>query len=209
MLPSVKREKGLSMKDKMYILDRKEIVLPEGIAKPYIDAIEELQLPYQHGARDCISVENVDRILTIAESFLTQFGLLQLCIELSWSDDEEVMLYIGHETEKFILPNTNAYLPWIPIARFPKYNSGSSIYGDDNYVKDCVAWGRKLYFALRKKHPLLTRDLNTGGFFKRATCYELVCEKCGMVRKKYRRCPMTNHPERYRCTCGGKVKLTT
>lgn len=36
--------------------------------------------------------------------------------------------------------------------------------------------------------------------------YLLRCEKCGAELGRYRASPLTRHPERYRCRCGGKLK---
>jgi predicted SprT family Zn-dependent metalloprotease len=35
--------------------------------------------------------------------------------------------------------------------------------------------------------------------------YLLRCEGCGMEFKRYRASPLTEHPERYRCRCGGRL----
>lgn len=37
--------------------------------------------------------------------------------------------------------------------------------------------------------------------------YVLVCLKCGAVFKRSRRSPLVDHPERYRCRCGGRLEL--
>lgn len=39
--------------------------------------------------------------------------------------------------------------------------------------------------------------------------YELQCEKCGQVFRRRKRCPLVEHPERYRCRCGGRIMLKT
>ncbi len=37
--------------------------------------------------------------------------------------------------------------------------------------------------------------------------YLLRCEVCGTELGRYRASPLTRHPERYRCRCGGRLKL--
>ncbi len=37
--------------------------------------------------------------------------------------------------------------------------------------------------------------------------YTLVCKNCGSEIKRERMCPLVKHPQRYRCKCGGKLKL--
>lgn len=36
--------------------------------------------------------------------------------------------------------------------------------------------------------------------------YLVRCERCGAELGRYRASPLTRHPERYRCRCGGKLK---
>lgn len=36
--------------------------------------------------------------------------------------------------------------------------------------------------------------------------YIVRCEKCGAEIGRYRASPLTRHPERYRCRCGGRLK---
>ena len=38
--------------------------------------------------------------------------------------------------------------------------------------------------------------------------YRLVCGRCGREFLRTRRSPLVDHPERYRCTCGGKIQRT-
>lgn len=38
--------------------------------------------------------------------------------------------------------------------------------------------------------------------------YILRCEKCGTELGRYRASSLTRHPERYRCRCGGRLRLT-
>lgn len=37
--------------------------------------------------------------------------------------------------------------------------------------------------------------------------YLLRCEKCGAELGRYRASPLTRHPERYRCRCGGRLQM--
>ena len=36
--------------------------------------------------------------------------------------------------------------------------------------------------------------------------YRLVCERCGQEFCRSRRSPLVDHPERYRCRCGGVLR---
>ena len=36
--------------------------------------------------------------------------------------------------------------------------------------------------------------------------YLLRCEQCGIEFKRFRASPLTRHPERYRCRCGGRLE---
>lgn len=37
--------------------------------------------------------------------------------------------------------------------------------------------------------------------------YLLRCQSCGAEYRRYRASPLTRYPERYRCKCGGRLKL--
>lgn len=39
--------------------------------------------------------------------------------------------------------------------------------------------------------------------------YVLVCERCGRQFHRFKRSKLVMHPERYKCTCGGKIKPHT
>lgn len=45
-----------------------------------------------------------------------------------------------------------------------------------------------------------------GGIYPEAFKYLFRCERCGAELGRYRSSPLTKHPERYRCRCGGKLK---
>ena len=38
--------------------------------------------------------------------------------------------------------------------------------------------------------------------------YRLVCTRCGAELTRCRRSPLVEHPERYRCRCGGRLRRT-
>ena len=40
---------------------------------------------------------------------------------------------------------------------------------------------------------------------QQTTKYSVICEKCGHTFHKSRKCDVTEHPEHYKCGCGGKV----
>lgn len=37
--------------------------------------------------------------------------------------------------------------------------------------------------------------------------YQLQCQDCGAVLLRMKKSPLISHPERYRCRCGGRLKL--
>lgn len=39
--------------------------------------------------------------------------------------------------------------------------------------------------------------------------YLLQCESCGETFRRFRASPLTRHPERYRCRCGGRIRCVT
>lgn len=39
--------------------------------------------------------------------------------------------------------------------------------------------------------------------------YIIKCKKCGTTWNHYRMCPSVKHPERFRCGCGGDIKLVS
>lgn len=48
-------------------------------------------------------------------------------------------------------------------------------------------------------------DRDVGTVQARPYKYVLRCEKCGAELGRFRASPLTRHPERYRCRCGGKL----
>lgn len=165
--------------------------------------IQALALPYA-ARRETIPLEDIDKILSIMESYLSRYGLVQICIEANeWEMDSSgwvADLELTYETEVVEVGCGWAVgLTGFHIARF--YASQH-----DDYVRMAQKAGRDIYYALRKKHPLLTRDLSVKGWSNHKAVYEIVCENCGRVVKRFRMCEIVEHPERYRCrVCHGRL----
>lgn len=72
--------------------------------------------------------------------------------------------------------------------------------------------------ALRKEYAALENGAYGYAISRTGTCealgvadvrpvrYRLVCERCGQEFCRSRRSPLVDHPERYRCRCGGVLR---
>ncbi len=201
------------MKEKLKWNQRKKAsrLVPNEEKAPYIERIKPLKLdPNTIGE---VSIENIDNLLMVLEEYYSQFGLVQICLEMRGYGDSphdadlyEIDIDVECEEDMGVRTDTHIYLNHLGCG-MTIYRSDEFHREPDNYKK-AAAFGRKVYFALRKKHPLLTRDLGEPcGANTRAPKYEIVCEKCGRVLYRARKCKITEHPERFRCSCGGKLFL--
>lgn len=183
--------------------ERPQAEYPEERAKANQE-IQALALSYAD-RREFVPLEDIVKILSIMESYLSRYGLVQICIEADeWEMDTSgwvVDLRLNYETKvREVGCGWDVSLTDFHIARF--YASQH-----DDYVELAQKAGRDIYFALRKKHPLLTRDLHVEGSSCHNTHYEIVCGGCGRIVKRFRKCQIVEHPELYRCkVCGGKFK---
>lgn len=157
-----------------------------------------------------LPIEDINKILTLMETYLSQYGLLQICIDIGFAgryvdegrtDDSYALLDLNYETEcQMVGAGWNVALRSATIARLDQHQ-------DKDYVEKAQKAGRDIYYALKEKHPLLTRDLFVPGYTSHNKVYEIVCQKCGVVLTRKRKCELVEHPEHFRCHCGGKLAL--
>ena len=69
------------------------------------------------------------------------------------------------------------------------------------------------YYAMRMRitygYEIQTRDSfgRLGIEDKRTARYRVICNRCGAQFTRQKRSPLVDHPERYRCKCGGKLRV--
>ena len=199
------------MKDKLKWNQKKPMsrVVPDEEKRPFIEKIEALRLDASEIGG--VSLNKVEEMLSVLEEYYAQFGIVQICLEMEGYGEAkrvaefyEIGLRVECEEtmqiEKDGWIRSNNLLCTTTIYRSDIFDRD-----EDNYEK-AAAFGRNVYYALRKNHPSLTRDLGEPcGANPRPDKYEIVCKSCGSVRRRARKCKITEHPERFKCTCGGKL----
>lgn len=69
--------------------------------------------------------------------------------------------------------------------------------------KEYARWMNEAYGYHIKR---VAAENTTEGIQPRPFKYVVRCEKCGAELGRYRASPLTRHPERYRCRCGGRLR---
>ena len=199
------------MKDKIHWSEKRPA--SKVVPREVIEKIEKELAPLGLAAGDIgeVSIENVDKILTRMESYYSQFGLVQICLSLyAFGEHRSADFYtveLDVEGEESLVYEGDGFFE-LNSLRVPNIYHSAQFDKNGDIYKETAAYGRRVYYALRKKHPLLTRSLGEPfGGNQREDLYEVVCEKCGMSRKYRRKCRITESPEHYRCSCGGTLVL--
>lgn len=81
-------------------------------------------------------------------------------------------------------------------------------YGCRNHGKRWKGYAAKMNLAYGYHIQRVTTDETMGVVQTRPWRYVIRCEKCGAEIKRFRASSLTKHPERYRCKCGGKLRVT-
>lgn len=79
-------------------------------------------------------------------------------------------------------------------------------YGCRNHGKRWKWYAQKMNEAYGYHIQRTSTDEDMGLTQSRPFRYLLRCERCGAEIKRFRASSLTQHPERYRCKCGGRLK---
>lgn len=78
--------------------------------------------------------------------------------------------------------------------------------GCQNHGARWKEYARRMNKAYGYKIKRVATETTAEGIQPRPFKYIVRCEKCGAELGRYRASPLTRHPERYRCRCGGKLQ---
>lgn len=159
-----------------------------------------------------VSLDKLDKLLSLMEAYYSQFGLVQICLDITGygehgsADFYEILLDVECRERLWADVGRKHYtnIPAMPCI----YRSEEFSTNEGNY-EDTAAYGRQVYYALRKKHPALTRNLGEPfGNNIMPTRYKIICKSCGRIYFRRRKCETTEHPEKHRCrACNGKFTV--
>lgn len=79
--------------------------------------------------------------------------------------------------------------------------------GCRNHGKTWKGYAARMNAAHGYRIQRVTTDVSLGVQRMREPKYVLRCEGCGMEFPRFRASELTRHPERYRCKCGGRLRL--
>ncbi len=82
-------------------------------------------------------------------------------------------------------------------------------YGCRNHGAQWRSYAKKMNEAYGYTIARVSSNQDLGVKEARACRYILRCEACGKEIKRFRASRLTEHPERYRCKCGGKLRMRT
>lgn len=82
-------------------------------------------------------------------------------------------------------------------------------WGCRNHGKRWKEYARRMNLACDYHISRTSTDEEMGIAAQRPYQYLLRCEKCGAEFKRLRASALTRTPERYRCRCGGRIRIVT